>query len=102
MVGSGTVRHATKDSRMDTAPSYCSNGYPISRVLTTANAISGLVLFAIYISAPIALRYGYSTPRTSSPSSLGQYGSWSICNDLPIIGVLAGYAFSKPNLSNTF
>jgi hypothetical protein len=26
---------------------------------------------------------------------------WSTCNDLPIIGVLAGYAFSKPNLFNT-
>jgi hypothetical protein len=24
------------------------------------------------------------------------------CNDLLIIGVLAGYAFSNPNLSNTF
>jgi hypothetical protein len=68
----------------------------------TSNAISGLVLFARYINAPIALRYGYSAPRTSSPSSLGRYGSWSTCNDLPIIGVLAGYAFSKPNLSNTF
>jgi hypothetical protein len=34
VVGSGTVCHATKDSRMDTAPSYCSYGYPISRVLT--------------------------------------------------------------------
>jgi hypothetical protein len=28
------VRHATKDSRVDIAPSYCSNGYPFSRVLT--------------------------------------------------------------------
>jgi hypothetical protein len=26
--------HATKDSRMDIAPSYCSNGYPFSRVPT--------------------------------------------------------------------
>jgi hypothetical protein len=34
MVGSGIVRHATKDSRMDIAPSYCSNGYPCSRVPT--------------------------------------------------------------------
>jgi hypothetical protein len=33
MVGSCVVRHANKDSRMDTTPSYCSNGYPISRVL---------------------------------------------------------------------
>jgi hypothetical protein len=30
----GTVRHTTKDSCMDSAPSYCSNGYPCSRVLT--------------------------------------------------------------------
>jgi hypothetical protein len=36
VVGAGIVRHATKDSRMDTAPSYCSNGYPCSRVLTMA------------------------------------------------------------------
>jgi hypothetical protein len=64
----------------------------------TTNAISGIVLFARYISALITLRYGYSAPRTSSPSSLGRYGSWSTCNDLPIIRVLAGYAFSKPNL----
>jgi hypothetical protein len=39
VVGSCVVRHATKDSRMDTAPSYCSNGYPISRVLTVMNII---------------------------------------------------------------
>jgi hypothetical protein len=36
MVESCVVRHTTKDSRMDTTPSYCSNGYPISRVLTVA------------------------------------------------------------------
>jgi hypothetical protein len=36
VVGSGTIRHVTKDSRMDTIPSYCSNEYPISRVLTVA------------------------------------------------------------------
>jgi hypothetical protein len=36
VVGSGTVRHATKDSRMDSALSYCSNGYPYFRVLTVS------------------------------------------------------------------
>jgi hypothetical protein len=36
VVGSGVARHATKDSRMDATPSYCSNGYPCSRVLTVA------------------------------------------------------------------
>jgi hypothetical protein len=36
VVGSGAVRHATRDSRMDTAPSYCSKWYPCSRVLTVA------------------------------------------------------------------
>jgi hypothetical protein len=30
------VCHATKDSRMDIAHLYCSNGYPFSRVLTVA------------------------------------------------------------------
>jgi hypothetical protein len=34
--GSGAVHRVTRDSRMDTAPSYCSNGYPCSRVLTVA------------------------------------------------------------------
>jgi hypothetical protein len=34
----------------------------------TVKAISGLVLFARYISAPMTLRYGYSEPNTSSPS----------------------------------
>jgi hypothetical protein len=36
VVGLGVVRHTTKDSHMDTAPSYCSNGYPYSRVPTVA------------------------------------------------------------------
>jgi hypothetical protein len=36
VVGSCVVRHASKDSRMDTTPSYYSNGYPISRVLKVA------------------------------------------------------------------
>jgi hypothetical protein len=36
VMGSGTVHHVTKDSRMDSAPSYCSNRYPFSRVLTVA------------------------------------------------------------------
>jgi hypothetical protein len=36
VVGTGVVCHTTKDSRMDAAPSYCSNGYPFSRVLTVA------------------------------------------------------------------
>ncbi len=66
------------------------------------NAISGLVQFARYMSTPIALKYGYSNPRTSFPSSLGLYGSWSTWSDLPTIGVLEGYVFSKPNHSNTF
>jgi hypothetical protein len=30
------VHHATKDSRMDIAPPYCSNRYPFSKVLTVA------------------------------------------------------------------
>jgi hypothetical protein len=34
VVGSCVVRHVTKDSRVDTTHFYCSNGYPISRVLT--------------------------------------------------------------------
>jgi hypothetical protein len=40
------VRHTTKDSRMDIAPSYCSKGYPFSRVLTmpTTNVFSSAFL----------------------------------------------------------
>jgi hypothetical protein len=34
----------------------------------TAKAISVLVLLARYTSAPMALRYGYSEPNTSSHS----------------------------------
>jgi hypothetical protein len=36
VVGSGAVCHVTRDSRMDSAPSYCSKRYPYSRVLTVA------------------------------------------------------------------
>jgi hypothetical protein len=41
-----------------------------------ANVMSSLLLFVGYMSALIALRYGYSAPRTSSPSSLSRYGFW--------------------------
>jgi hypothetical protein len=34
VVGSGDVCHATRDSRMDTAPSHCSKGYPYFSVPT--------------------------------------------------------------------
>jgi hypothetical protein len=40
----------------------------------TTNAISGLFLFARYMSAPITLWYENSGPNTSSPSSLGPNG----------------------------
>jgi hypothetical protein len=36
VVGSGAVRHATRDSHVGTACSYCSKGYPCFRVLTDA------------------------------------------------------------------
>jgi hypothetical protein len=41
VVGSGVVHHATKDSRMDAAPSHCSNGYPFSRVLIMIHGLLG-------------------------------------------------------------
>jgi hypothetical protein len=34
VVGSGVVCHVTRDSRMDSVPSYCSKGYPCLRVPT--------------------------------------------------------------------
>jgi hypothetical protein len=40
----------------------------------TANAISGLLLFARYVSDPMTLRYENSGLNTSSPSSLGPNG----------------------------
>jgi hypothetical protein len=36
VVGSGVVPHATRDSHAGTVPSYCSKGYPCSRVPTVA------------------------------------------------------------------
>jgi hypothetical protein len=36
VVRSGAVRHATRDSRVGTAPSYCIKGYPCFRVLIVA------------------------------------------------------------------
>jgi hypothetical protein len=54
----------------------------------TAKAISGLVLFARYISAPIALRYGYSEPNTYSPSCHGRNGPESFSKALTTMGVL--------------
>jgi hypothetical protein len=42
VVGSGVVYHATRDSRVGTASSYCSKGYPCFRVPTVApGPISG-------------------------------------------------------------
>jgi hypothetical protein len=38
VVGSGVVYHETRDSRVGTTSSYCSKGYPYSRVLTVAPA----------------------------------------------------------------
>jgi hypothetical protein len=36
VVGSGAVYHASRDRRAGTTPSYCSKGYPCSRVPTVA------------------------------------------------------------------
>jgi hypothetical protein len=63
----------------------------------TAKAISGLVLFARYISTPMALRYGYSEPKTSSPSWHGRNGSISFSKALMTMGVLDGYDLSILN-----
>jgi hypothetical protein len=56
----------------------------------TANAISGLVLFVRYISAPMTLRYENSGLNTSSPSSHDLNGSVSISKVRTIILVLPG------------
>jgi hypothetical protein len=61
----------------------------LARQLTT-KAILGLVLFVKYISAPIALRYGYSDHNTSSPSCFGLKGSVSFSRARTTMGVLVG------------
>jgi hypothetical protein len=68
----------------------------------TTKAISGLVLFARYISAPRVLRYGYSEPSTTSPSWRGQNGSISFSKALMTMRVLDGYALSILNFFNIF
>ncbi len=62
----------------------------------TENAISGLVLLARYISAPIALRYGTSGPRSSLYYYLEVeiYLSSHLVNELPfecLMDVLCPY-----------
>jgi hypothetical protein len=66
----------------------------------TVKAISGLVLFTRYISAPIAFRYGYSEPNTSSPSWRGQNGSESFFKALTTMRVLDEYALYILSFSN--
>jgi hypothetical protein len=56
----------------------------------TTKAILGLVLFARYISAPMALSYGYSKPNTSSPSWRGRNESISFSKALTTMRVLDG------------
>jgi hypothetical protein len=74
--------------------------YLVSRF--TAKAISGIVLFARYISASMTLRYGYLEPNTSSPSWHGRNGSVSFSKALTTMGVLDGYTLSILNFFNTF
>jgi hypothetical protein len=62
VVGSGTVRHATKDSRMDTAPSYCSNGYPCSRVLIVAFGPASGEDTSLQVGAKAGLSIGVLLP----------------------------------------
>ena len=56
----------------------------------TEDAMSGLVQFARYISASIALRYGTSGPRNSSFSSLGRNVSLFTSSEQTTIGELTG------------
>ena len=42
VVGSNVVHHATRDRRVGTATSYCSKGYPCSRVLTVKKRVLAL------------------------------------------------------------
>jgi hypothetical protein len=74
--------------------------YPVSKF--TAKAISGLVLLARYISALMALRYGYLEPNTSSPAWRGRNGLVSVSKALTTMRVLDEYALSILNFSNIF
>jgi hypothetical protein len=60
----------------------------VGAALHLAKAMSSLVLFARYISAPMRLRLGYSGSSISSPSSYGRKGSFSKSNDRTTMGVL--------------
>jgi len=60
----------------------------------TIKAISGLVYFARYTSAPIALRYGTSRPIIYSSSSSGHKGSYFASSNQTTIGVLKGWTLS--------
>jgi hypothetical protein len=51
--------------------------------------MSGLILFARYINTSMALRYEYSYPNTSSPSSFGLNESLAL-----------RYEYSYPNTSS--
>jgi hypothetical protein len=66
----------------------------------TTNAMSGLLLFARYIKAPMTLRYGYSAPKTSFYLNLNRSVSFSKARTT--MGVLRGYVFSILNFFNTF
>jgi hypothetical protein len=56
MVGSGAVYHATRGSRMGTAPSYCSKGYPCFRVLTVAPAPTSGENASLQVGPKLVLR----------------------------------------------
>ena len=60
----------------------------------TKKAMSGLVLLARYINAPIALKYGTSGLRICSFSSRGQKGSLFTSSDLTTIGLVKECALS--------
>jgi hypothetical protein len=68
----------------------------------TENDMSGLVLLARYINAPIALKYGTSGPRIYSLSSFGRKQSFFISRDRTTIGELNECALSMLNRFRTF
>jgi hypothetical protein len=73
-VGSGVVCHVTRNSHVDTAPSYCSKGYPCLRVPTVAPGPASGEDTSLQVGPKLvwrlARRFRVSDVITASPPSV--------------------------------
>jgi hypothetical protein len=56
VVRSGAIYHATRDSRVGTASSYCSKGYPCFRVPTVTHLFYNFIIIIIMSKLAISLQ----------------------------------------------